>query len=612
MLTPSSLLRNTIRRGPVAWACACGIHLRPYQVQIAHAVKDSVIHHRGLTFVIILPRQSGKNELQAHLFAWLLFRYARTGGRIVSVSPTFKPQTQINMERVKSSLDACVGSRGQWKSSKGYTYQLGQAQLQFFSGERRANVLGATADLLLSVDEAQSVSVSKFDRDFDPMAASTNATRIFWGTAWTADTLLERKRRIALQAQQKDGLRRLFYFTADDVLPLVPSYASFMQRVLAEHGRNHPLVRSQFFGETIDAQSGMFTAARLALIYADQIPAEKGAGLAEAASSRHRPVGDVGRRSVPEGQVSFPLPAPGPESQSSGGSRFPEVLSRDVSRPTVEGPGSSSSPLSQCVLPLGEGPGVRFHPSGATAGSKAEGQAVAFLLDVAGMDESRLNPLHSSDFGLGNPGRDSTALTIVQIDLSTLATLQRPTYHVVARHSWVGENHLSICGKIKVLAETWHPQHIVIDATGVGEGLWAMLDRLFPARVIPVKFTQAEKSELGWRFISIIETGRFRDHVHTDEVRLQYTHCVSEILPGPLQTLRWGVPDGARGPDGELIHDDFLLADALISKLDQLDWRLSLPTVIVQPHDPLPDMDHFFRKPHRDNFDHYYSLPTAL
>jgi hypothetical protein len=139
-----------------------------------------------------------------------------------------------------------------------------------------------------------------------------------------------------------------------------------------------------------------------------------------------------------------------------------------------------------------------------------------------------------------------------------------------------------------------------------------MLDRAFPCRVIPVKFTQTEKSELGWRFLSIIETGRFRDHCHSDAVRLQYTHCVSEILPGPLKTLRWGVPDGARGPDGELIHDDFLLADSLISKLDQLDWHLSLPSVILQPPDPLLDMDHFYGQPHKDAFAHYYSLPTAL
>jgi hypothetical protein len=155
-----------------------------------------------------------------------------------------------------------------------------------------------------------------------------------------------------------------------------------------------------------------------------------------------------------------------------------------------------------------------------------------------------------------------------------LETLKYPTYRVLARHSWTGQNHLSVFGQLKNLAGQWSPQKLVIDATGVGEGLWALLDRAFPTRVIPVKFTSQEKSEIGWRFLSIIETGRFYDPNPTDEVRLQYSHCISEILPGPSKTLRWGVPDGTRGPDGELIHDDYILADALSSVLDGLQWSI--------------------------------------
>ncbi len=129
-----------------------------------------------------------------------------------------------------------------------------------------------------------------------------------------------------------------------------------------------------------------------------------------------------------------------------------------------------------------------------------------------------------------------------------------------------------------------------MDATGVGEGLWAMMDHAFPTRVIPVKFTQQGKSEIGWRFLSIIETGRFRDHAHTNEVRLQYSKCISEILPGPAKTLRWGVPDGTRGPAGELIHDDFILADSLTAKLDELEWHIHFRTFIIPGRDPLLDM----------------------
>ena len=94
---------------------------------------------------------------------------------------------------------------------------------------------------------------------------------------------------------------------------------------------------------------------------------------------------------------------------------------------------------------------------------------------------------------------------------STLATLQAPTYRVVQRMQWTGLNHLVVFGKLKALVDQWRPQHIVIDATGVGEGLWAMLEKAAPMKVIPVKFSAEKKSEIGYRFISLIETGRFRD-----------------------------------------------------------------------------------------------------
>jgi len=110
------------------------------------------------------------------------------------------------------------------------------------------------------------------------------------------------------------------------------------------------------------------------------------------------------------------------------------------------------------------------------------------------------------------------------------------------------------------------------------------------SRLIPVKFTSQEKSDIGWRFLSIIETGRFNDPAPSDEVRLQYGHCIYEILPGPAKHLRWGVPDGSRGPDGELIHDDCILADSLTAILDRLEWHASLMVEVIDGYDPLePD-----------------------
>jgi phage FluMu gp28-like protein len=59
---------------------------------------------------------------------------------------------------------------------------------------------------------------------------------------------------------------------------------------------------------------------------------------------------------------------------------------------------------------------------------------------------------------------------------------------------------------------------VVIDATGVGEGLWSMLDSAFGEdTVIPVKFSAKVKSELGYGFIGIVESGRYQEYHPFDE-----------------------------------------------------------------------------------------------
>lgn len=47
--------------------CGSGITLRSYQVEVARAIVGSILQNLGLTFVVIFPRQSGKNELQAQI-----------------------------------------------------------------------------------------------------------------------------------------------------------------------------------------------------------------------------------------------------------------------------------------------------------------------------------------------------------------------------------------------------------------------------------------------------------------------------------------------------------------------------------------------------------------
>ena len=528
-------LRSLTRSFPRFASEAGGVKLYRYQARPAEAILESVRLNQGLTFVLVLPRQSGKDELLCHLKAYLMRLLSYKDRGIVEVNPTYKPQTIAAIMRLENRMQSNFLTMNRWKKRSDYIRYIGRCRTTFLSGDGSASVVGATADLLLIVNEAQDILPATYDKRFAPMAASRNATRLLCGTVWTSGTLLSRELRSARRLEETDGIRRAFFFTADDISRENKSYAKYVQGEIARLGRDHPFVRTQYFCEEIDAQAGMFNPGRMALMTGD-------------------------------------------------------------------------GPAQEAPVP---------------------GGAYAFLLDVAGQDEARLDPnsgiiTGSGEADLVNAGRDSTALSIASIDLSSLATLQAPTYRIVKRLSWTGVNHLTVFGQVKAYADTWKPQYIVVDATGVGEGLWAMLDKAFPTRVIPVKFTRQVKSEIGWKFLAIIETGRFRicgeqassehwtgEHqantVHPDTiigrdhpclpgdgqtpsddtVSQQYEACLSEILPGPGKTLRWGVPEGTRGPDGGLIHDDYVLADSLVAVLDQLDWHFSGSSIQIDGDDPL-------------------------
>ena len=69
-----------------------GLPLRHYQLAVARAALESAAERRGLTLTVLMPRQAGKNQLSAHLEAFLLARHQRSGGALVKCAPTFKPQ----------------------------------------------------------------------------------------------------------------------------------------------------------------------------------------------------------------------------------------------------------------------------------------------------------------------------------------------------------------------------------------------------------------------------------------------------------------------------------------------------------------------------------------
>lgn len=168
------------------------------------------------------------------------------------------------------------------------------------------------------------------------------------------------------------------------------------------------------------------------------------------------------------------------------------------------------------------------------------------------------------------------------------------------------------------LAEYWQAEKIVVDASGVGAGVGSFLRDKLAERVIALQFTSQVKSRLGWGFLAVVDTGRFQDfrpqgnptlcpegsllkHTATEQDRLQalfYRQLAglrAEAGLGPERLLRWGVPEGARDPQGGLLHDDLVLSAAMCAVLDEQSWVLAPQSVLIQASDPILDMDGGFR-----------------
>lgn len=232
--------------------------LRPYQLEVAQAILHSVHHRLGLTFAVVMARQAGKNETQAQLEAFLLNRYRSVpGAQIVKASPTFQPQTMNSMMRLESLLDT-PWFAGQWRREHGYILRLGQARILFFSAQPGANVVGATASLLLECDEAQDVDEEKWNKAFRPMAAATNATTVLWGTMWTSRTLLGKTIRALRRREAWDGVQRVFMVPWEQAAEANPAYGAYVRGEIERLGREHPLIKTQYELEEIDAEAGMF------------------------------------------------------------------------------------------------------------------------------------------------------------------------------------------------------------------------------------------------------------------------------------------------------------------------------------------------------------------
>src|SRR5712691_598678 len=226
--------------------------LYPYQEEIGDAILNSIEQNLGLTFTIMMARQMGKNQLSAVLEAYLLRNNKE--GIIVKAAPTYDPQIGLSRQRLLQMLEALDLPGHRWKS--GHIVGLAPDQqssktqsgprVLFFSAAPGSNIVGATASLLLEIDEAQHVSVDKFNIELRPMTTTTRATTVLYGTAWTDETLLATMKAHNLELERQDGIKRHFEYNWNELAESNPNYKARVEEEIKRLGEDHVTIRTQF------------------------------------------------------------------------------------------------------------------------------------------------------------------------------------------------------------------------------------------------------------------------------------------------------------------------------------------------------------------------------
>jgi hypothetical protein len=241
-----------------------GRRLRPYQAEPGLAISRAVLGRHGGTFSVQMARQAGKNELSAQLEGYVLTLFGRHGGgSIVKAAPTFEPQLVTSKLRLLEVMKNRIRPAAPPEGMQGFVLEVGRARVFFLSAAPGASVVGATASLLLEVDEAQDVDPEKHDRDFAPMAASTNAPRVYYGVAGTADCLIERMKELHLELERRDRVRRHFAYPWWEVAEHNPAYGRFVEAERERLGRNHPIFLTQYELRSVAPEDALFDEAGL-------------------------------------------------------------------------------------------------------------------------------------------------------------------------------------------------------------------------------------------------------------------------------------------------------------------------------------------------------------
>ncbi len=161
-----------------------------------------------------------------------------------------------------------------------------------------------------------------------------------------------------------------------------------------------------------------------------------------------------------------------------------------------------------------------------------------------------------------NPKRDSTVMTIGELDFSGCNEVNKESHiKIVEHYRWTGKKHTELYAQlVDILKNVWRCRRVVVDATGVGEPVASFLRKALGSRVTPFTFTQKSKSELGFNLLAAVNSGRIK--MYRGDGSAEYQEFCLEMEKArsqyrASQTMNFYV-EPSQG------HDDFLMSLALV------------------------------------------------
>lgn len=234
------------------------------------------------------------------------------------------------------------------------------------------------------------------------------------------------------------------------------------------------------------------------------------------------------------------------------GESHPLFLTQYLLQP-LPGTGRLFTPAQRALL---RGDHPRLHAPPAQAPERLLGHVAG--LDVGG---EALAPDHPAN---------ATVLTIARVLAAPAdAVAPEPSIEVVEHAAWHGASHAELAGGlVRLLRVVWRARRVVVDATGLGEGLAATLAAACRPRpgvpgggpeVVRVRLTEERKSALGYALLAAVNGGRLR--LYRPDGSPECTALWRELELAraehrPGGRLAWRVDPS----DG---HDDFLMSLAL-------------------------------------------------